>query len=418
MLQIKDIPPRPAEYDGLLCLGGVPVGIDEAKIRQALQRFGTIESCVANEQSTLPYRVKFTEHAAAEQVYADSSSVAGLYEYVFIAYNSRPYEGRGWCARWPGPCEMAFPRMFVSLLCRCVCENDLCGELGSRLSIYPKMMEALASLPPKMICLAEDAPPQEVTLEAGNLATRVATVKSRIDKAIFTTTSDKQKVLSLYEDYVKRIARALQSTLGLAGAEAVELALPAPPSVDAPTANPLRLADGQLMLYLPDAKSHRAGSEGRSQICVVRDERIVSALLGTAVQIELLVVGGNAELHLDSCSQVVLPWWPPVEGWAAAFQPEVTKLLGLKEQTLGLNEKVRTAEKVAKRAQKAQAKEAHAANEAKEAAAASQAAQAEAKEAKEEAKEAVERLANATEVKEDLRQELEELVQRIAARVT
>ena len=280
------------------------------------------------------------------------------------------------------------------------------------------MMEALASLPPKMICLAEDAPPQEVTLEAGNLATRVATVKSRIDKAIFTTTSDKQKVLSLYEDYVKRIARALQSTLGLAGAEAVELALPAPPSVDAPTANPLRLADGQLMLYLPDAKSHRAGSEGRSQICVVRDERIVSALLGTAVQIELLVVGGNAELHLDSCSQVVLPWWPPVEGWAAAFQPEVTKLLGLKEQTLGLNEKVKTAEKVAKRAQEAQAKEAHAANEAKEAAAASQAAQAEAKEAKEEAKEAVERLANATEVKEDVRQESEELVQRIAARVS
>ena len=103
MLQIKDIPPRPAEYDGLLCLVGVPAGIDEAKIRQALERFGTIESCVANEQPTSPYRVKFTVHAAAEQVVAKAPKVKGLYDYVFIGYNSCPYDdldtsgkGRGW----------------------------------------------------------------------------------------------------------------------------------------------------------------------------------------------------------------------------------------------------------------------------------------------------------------------------------
>ena len=103
MLQIKSIPPRPAQYDGLLCLGGVPVGIDEAEIRQAFQSFGTIESCKANEQSSLPYRVKFTVHAAAEQVVAEPPKVEGLYEYAYIAYNSRPYddldssgEGRGW----------------------------------------------------------------------------------------------------------------------------------------------------------------------------------------------------------------------------------------------------------------------------------------------------------------------------------
>lgn len=101
MLQIKDIPARLAKYDGLLCLGGVSVGTDEAKIREALQPFGTIESCVANEQST--YLVKFTVHVAAEMVVAEAQKVEGLYEYAYIAYNSRPYgdldasgEGRGW----------------------------------------------------------------------------------------------------------------------------------------------------------------------------------------------------------------------------------------------------------------------------------------------------------------------------------
>ena len=103
MLQIKDIPSRPAGYDGLLCLGGVPVGTDEAKIREALERFGTIESCVANEESSSPYRVKFTVHTAAEQVVAEAPKVEGLYDYAFIGYNSRPYDdldgsggGRGW----------------------------------------------------------------------------------------------------------------------------------------------------------------------------------------------------------------------------------------------------------------------------------------------------------------------------------
>ena len=102
MLQIKDIPPRPTEYDGLLCLGGVPAGIDEAEIKEALRPFGKIEYCMANKQSN-SYQVKFTVHAAAEQAVANAQKVDGLYYYAYIAYNSRPYddldasgEGRGW----------------------------------------------------------------------------------------------------------------------------------------------------------------------------------------------------------------------------------------------------------------------------------------------------------------------------------
>ena len=86
----------------------LPKGADrdalQAKIREALEQFGKIESCVANEQATSPYRVKFTEHTAAEQVVTNAQKVEGLYDSAYIAYNSRPYddldesggEGRGW----------------------------------------------------------------------------------------------------------------------------------------------------------------------------------------------------------------------------------------------------------------------------------------------------------------------------------
>ena len=102
MLQIKDIPRRPAEYDGLLCLGGIQEGTDEKTITAALQRFGTIERCMRPDQSISQYRVKFKDHSAAEEA-AKAPKVDGLYGYAFVAYKSVPYddidsggEGRGW----------------------------------------------------------------------------------------------------------------------------------------------------------------------------------------------------------------------------------------------------------------------------------------------------------------------------------
>lgn len=103
MLQIKDIPPRPPKYDGLLCLKEVAGGTSEATIKEALQRFGEIEDCQAPEKLISLYRVKFKTHAAAEQAAAQAPK-EGLCKVAFIAYNSRAYddldaggEGRGWC---------------------------------------------------------------------------------------------------------------------------------------------------------------------------------------------------------------------------------------------------------------------------------------------------------------------------------
>ena len=98
VLQIKGLPPRPSEYDGLLCLGGVPAEVDEAMLRAALQRFGPIETIVASEHSQvdLTRYCKFTAHEAAEQATIAAPNL-GLCKYAFIAYRDYdPYDGRGW----------------------------------------------------------------------------------------------------------------------------------------------------------------------------------------------------------------------------------------------------------------------------------------------------------------------------------
>ena len=45
MLQLKEIPLRPAEYDGAAALFSLADGVDEATVRTALEPFGTIVSC-------------------------------------------------------------------------------------------------------------------------------------------------------------------------------------------------------------------------------------------------------------------------------------------------------------------------------------------------------------------------------------
>ena len=46
VLQHKEIPPRPMEYDGLVRLGGLTTrGCDEAAICSALRAFGSVLSC-------------------------------------------------------------------------------------------------------------------------------------------------------------------------------------------------------------------------------------------------------------------------------------------------------------------------------------------------------------------------------------
>ena len=141
----------------------------------------------------------------------------------------------------------------------------------------------------------------------------------------------------LYEDYVKNIAGVLLPTLALAGAEAPKLDLPALPSVKAPDPPLLRLADGQLLLQGCQLQLGEVPAGGR---------------------LWLHFSDVDAEVDLDSCSQVVLPWRPPVmlpwrpptEEWAATFFMKMAELQrnvdALKMKVDGLDNSVQEAAEV------------------------------------------------------------------------
>ena len=109
VLQMEEIPPRPADFDGALCLFGL-VDVGVATLRAALGSYGEITSC---ELSHSPPLVRFTTHEAALAVRSRAAAAAAgcrTEEEVTIAvsaalgltcagadtlYNERAYNGRG-----------------------------------------------------------------------------------------------------------------------------------------------------------------------------------------------------------------------------------------------------------------------------------------------------------------------------------
>ena len=104
VLRIKGIPPRPAEYDGLLCLGDVPEGVSEAEIKEKLQQFGEIEKCTApvHAEGIMQHRIKFKTHQAAKLAELEAPMLE-LCKFAFVAYKDLAYDAldsgggaRGW----------------------------------------------------------------------------------------------------------------------------------------------------------------------------------------------------------------------------------------------------------------------------------------------------------------------------------
>ena len=101
VLQIEEIPPRPAEFDGVVCLFKLSANVDENMVRAALIGFGTIESCDLKRTLAI---VRFASHAsavAAKEVWdaakdAGVSACPGLCEGLDTLYNETPYFSRGW----------------------------------------------------------------------------------------------------------------------------------------------------------------------------------------------------------------------------------------------------------------------------------------------------------------------------------
>ena len=106
VLQIKEIPPRPEEFDGALCIFGQADGADEAAIREAFCSFGDIKPI--DFASGVPV-IRFASHIAA--IAANKADKPELCEGLDLLYNERSYDGRiddssgrdddsgrGWCA--------------------------------------------------------------------------------------------------------------------------------------------------------------------------------------------------------------------------------------------------------------------------------------------------------------------------------
>ena len=103
VLQCKEVPSRPAHFDGCLCLfGGLQEGEDMATLREALVELvqGGDEpvKCVVEEMAAAPMlRVRFDEHTHAECALAALRQQGRA---AALEYNDRAYDGvggRGWC---------------------------------------------------------------------------------------------------------------------------------------------------------------------------------------------------------------------------------------------------------------------------------------------------------------------------------
>ena len=92
VLQIEEIPPRPVEFDGVVCLFELSSNVDETMVRAALIRFGPIDSCDLGRD---PAIVRFASHASAVAA-KDAGAPPGLCMGLDTQYNETPYFSRGW----------------------------------------------------------------------------------------------------------------------------------------------------------------------------------------------------------------------------------------------------------------------------------------------------------------------------------
>ena len=323
VLQLKELPLRPPEYDGKLCLFDLAPGVDGAAIKAALVAYGDIVSCTLGRFP--PATVCFTTHAAAQAAKRAAAQLAHISGGVDTLFNERSYdgrhgeagldddEGRGWC----------------------VFESAVSGELILRLSVVPRLKAELDKLPPKMLQVRSGHSLEPVDLSAGRLETRVADVIARIEGATFTAGADKARVIGLYKKYVDQITVALQRLLPkMLASHGATAAPPEPlPQVDAPAAAPLRLAEGQPLLLL-SWQGSGAGGGPRFGVVDATGGRVAAAVTG----------GDDAELAYDRCSQAVLPWRPPAAGWAAAFVGDARALRDLVEPARRLADDARRVE--------------------------------------------------------------------------
>jgi Ran GTPase-activating protein (RanGAP) involved in mRNA processing and transport len=206
-----------------------------------------------------------------------------------------------------------------------------------RLTAYPALREHLDKLQSKVFVLSSDADVTPIEVKESELKIASDVAVERIKKSKFTSKGDKDKVISLYEEYARNTVGALTKTLGslqMLASHSAAAALAEPlPQVDAPAASSLLLAEGQPLLLLSwQGSGSGTGSGPRFGVVDATGGRVT------------VTSGDDAELAYDRCSQAVLPWRPPAAGWDAAFVGDARALRDLAEPARRLAEDARRME--------------------------------------------------------------------------
>jgi len=163
VLQLKDIPDRPARFDGKLCVFGPKEGVDEAKIRTAFKEVAESISMEATPSMPQKWVVQFATHELALEAKRACGNMSELWSGLDTLYNERPYDDRGWC-----------------------CFEDIASvELILRLASFPEMRDALSVLPPKVLSISADGTPQPLVLHDQHEGGHVLRAVERILKVAF-----------------------------------------------------------------------------------------------------------------------------------------------------------------------------------------------------------------------------------------
>lgn len=94
VLQLKEMPQRPAEYDGYICLFDLAEGTDEASIRAKLSKYGEIMSVSVEAGALPPATVRFSTHEAARGARRAAKELKCLAGGIDTLFNERSYDGR------------------------------------------------------------------------------------------------------------------------------------------------------------------------------------------------------------------------------------------------------------------------------------------------------------------------------------
>ena len=331
VLQLREVPPCPESLGGVLCLGDVPAAVGEREVRTALAPFGTVASVTMGLAPGAHVQMGTRAMAAAAVASSEARTSAptplsAVCGFAFIAYNERPYddlratrrpiaEGGGWVMEGDG-------RGW------CVFEAGVSTEITVRLSSYPKMKTLLDAMRrPKALLLSRHAPPEpiEPDHDAGTDGQHVKEVEMRLDASTFTGRGDKPVVLSIYNDFVKRITSVLTQTLAFhtGGADQHGEWRATAPTITPPPAAPIMLAAGNFLLAPPIVATDAVEEARQQAVLAARGSDAPSGpILGVVVADGSLVAVVERRLlqtGFDACSQVVLPWRPPRPGWGRAL---------------------------------------------------------------------------------------------------